>query len=639
MKILLRAVLLLFFVLSCQGSALSWDRDRFLVLCYHDIPKNVNLNDYSVDQASFIDQIEYLSTHGYNFLSLNDIIEANRGNKALPEKPVLLTFDDAYLSFYEFVYPVLKLYGYPCLLAVVTDWIDNPPPEIKEPLMSWDQLREVAKSDLVSIASHTHNLHRGVIYNPQGNESWAAVSRIYNPETEAYESEEAYRKRIYDDLSLSKRILKRRLGVDSQAVVWPYGQYNEICLEEAKGLGFKTTFSLLAGLAHLDKPYAINRCMIEKNPLTDEFIDSLKKGFVDIVQHRIIQADLDIIYDPDPVQQERNLDIFVERIFNMKPNTVFLQAFCDEDGDGNVSSVYFPNRVLPMRADLFNRVVNQLAIREISVYAWMPMLSIALPNEEKNDSLRVREFRDGEKRFSTSWYKRLSPFSQGACQKLVMLYEDMALNARIKGVVFQDDGYLNDYEDFHPDALDEYIEISGDANIPYQELSQEEKHSWTRAKTDKLIELSTKLKEAVLRYRPEAEFIRTLYAPVIAEPESEEWLAQNYEKSLKAYDYVMVMAYPKMEKIRRPKKWLKGLVREAKKYPEGLDKTIFKVQTYDWNRKCWIDSTIVNSWLKILAASGAKHIGYYPDNYIENRPDKKRVRVMISAADFPFKIR
>ena len=198
MKILLRTALLLFFILSSHTSALSWDRDRFLVLCYHDIPKNVNLNDYSVDQTSFIDQIEYLSTHGYNFISLNDVIEANRRNKALPEKPVLLTFDDAYLSFYEFVYPVLKLYGYPCLLAVVTDWIDNPPPEIKEPLMSWDQVREVAKSDLVSIASHTHNLHRGVIYNPQGNESWAAVSRIYNPETEVYESEEAYRKRIYE---------------------------------------------------------------------------------------------------------------------------------------------------------------------------------------------------------------------------------------------------------------------------------------------------------------------------------------------------------------------------------------------------------------------------------------------------------
>jgi len=84
MKILLRTALLLFFILSSHTSALSWDSDRFLVLCYHDIPKNVNLNDYSVDQASFIDQIEYLSTHGYNFISLNDVIEANRGNRALP---------------------------------------------------------------------------------------------------------------------------------------------------------------------------------------------------------------------------------------------------------------------------------------------------------------------------------------------------------------------------------------------------------------------------------------------------------------------------------------------------------------------------------------------------------------------------
>jgi biofilm PGA synthesis lipoprotein PgaB len=292
-----------------------------------------------------------------------------------------------------------------------------------------------------------------------------------------------------------------------------------------------------------------------------------------------------------------------------------------------------------MQADLFNRVVHQLSIREIEVYAWMPMLSIVLPDKDENESLRVKEFRNGEKRLSTSWYERLSPFSPQARRKLVMLYEDMASNARINGVVFQDDGYLNDFEDFHPAACEEYRKISGDDNIPYQELNPEQKRRWMRLKTKTLIELSEKLKEAVLRYRPDALFVRTLYAPVLIEPESEEWFAQNYANSLKVYDYVMIMAYPKMEKINRPVRWLKKLVQEAKKYPGGLQQTVFKVQTYDWEKKRWININTVDKWLRVLVASGVQHVGYYPDNYIENRPEERIIRMMMSVEDFPFKRR
>lgn len=640
MRRIIPFVLAMFFVVGFSNATESSTKNTFLVLCYHDIPKDVNLDDYGVDQASFVQQIEYLRTHGYHFISLEDVVKANRKEKILPEKAVLLAFDDAYLSFYEFVYPLLKLYNYPSVLGVVSSWIDNPPPDIKSPLMGWQQLKEVAGSNLVEILSHTHNLHRGVLYNPQGNKSWAAVSRVYNPNTKMYETEEDYRQRVHDDFLLSRKVLEKKLGVDVRAIVWPYGRYNQICIEEAKKVGFLVMFSVGEDRwAQADNLCAIPRCIIMKNPTIVEFIEDLKRKFSEPIQHRIMQADLDLIYDPHLVRQERNLDEFIERVFNMKVSTVYLQAFCDEDGDGNVSSVYFPNRVLPMRADLFSRVVHQLSIREIQVYAWMPMLSIVLPDERENENLRVKEFRNGKKRLSSSWYQRLSPFSPQACQKLMMLYEDMAINARIDGVVFQDDGYLNEFEDFHPAACKEYRKISGDENIPYEKLSRKQKRRWMRLKTKTLIELTQELKKAVLRYRPYARFARTLYAPVLMEPESEERFAQNYADSLKAYDYVVIMAYPKMEKVGRPVRWLKKLVQEAKKYRGGLQKTVFKVQTYDWTKKRWINTKIVDKWLKTLVASGAQHLAYYPDNYIENKPDERIIRMMMSVEDFPFKRR
>lgn len=211
-----------------------------------------------------------------------------------------------------------------------------------------------------------------------------------------------------------------------------------------------------------DSPPILARNVIGNNLNIVDFIKRLKKRFTEPIQRRILHADLDLICDPDPVQQEKNLDAFVERVTQMKVNTVYLQAFCDEEGSGNISEVYFPNRVLPMRADLFNRVVNQLFIRGIEVYAWMPMLSIVLPDQKENDELRVRELKDGKIILSTAGYKRLSPFNPQAREKLIMLYEDMAASARISGVVFNDDGYLDELEDFSPSAYQEYRKIDKD---------------------------------------------------------------------------------------------------------------------------------------------------------------------------------
>lgn len=128
-----------------------------------------------------------------------------------------------------------------------------------------------------------------------------------------------------------------------------------------------------------------------------------------------------------------------------------------------------------------------------------------------------------------------------------------------------------------------------------------------------------------------------MYASILTKPQSEKWLAQNYADSLKAYDYVVIMAYPRMEEVVFSASWLKRLVLEAKKYPDGLRKTVFKVQTYNWQNERWIGTNTVLGWLRVLVASGAQHIAYYPDNYIEDQPEAKTIRLMMSTEDFAFK--
>lgn len=638
-----RCLTTLFFCLN--GLALSfaeempWSKDQVMVLCYHDIPKEVNLDKFGVDQQTFVQTIEYLRTHGFHFVSMDDILAAHDGRKSLPPKAVLLTFDDAYKTYYDFVFPLLEQYQYPSVLAVVSSWIDEKPGEIKQELMSWDDLREVAKSHLVEIATHTHNLHKGIVYNPQGNQAPAGVNRYYDQLQNVYEDENSLRQRIHADFEQAQRTFEERLGLHPRIIAWPYGKYNEITLLEAQNFDFKINFALNDQITNIENIKVMNRFLIFRNPDLDRLLSFLNiKKANPPEKLRILQVDLDLIYDPDPEQTEKNLSVLLDRVKAMKVSTVYLQAFADPQGTGNIQEVYFPNRVLPMRADLFTRVAHQLKGRaRVLVYAWMPMLSIVLPDQKETEDLRVREYKDGTIHLSTSEYKRLSPFSPETEKLLSQLYEDLAVHSWLDGILFQDDGYLNDFEDFHPDALDEYKEISGGEVLSPTSLSDEQKQKWMKVKTQKLIDLTERLKKIVLHHDPECRFARNLYAPVLTGPKSEERFAQNYDESLRNYDYVVIMAYPKMEGVFRPHAWFKKMVQTAKGHPQGIEKTVFKVQTYDWRKNRWLKTNTVNEWLRELVAAGAQHLAYYPDDYTVDQPRADEIRLMMSSEDFPFK--
>ncbi|HCE46883.1 MAG TPA: poly-beta-1,6-N-acetyl-D-glucosamine N-deacetylase PgaB [Lentisphaeria bacterium] len=618
----------------------GFPENSFLVLCYHDVVARItdDKDAYAVELQSFVQQIEFLKSQNCSFIGVDDILKARSGEKKLPEKAILLTFDDAYDSFYKNVFPLLKLYKCPAVIAVVTEWIDNPPadPEYQKKFMTWAQLREVDSSGLVKVASHSGNLHHGVLMNPLGSMASAIQTRIYDPARKKYETSSEYEKRLSDDFAKSISLIRDKAGMTPEIMVWPYGRYNSASIEEAKKAGFKVMFTLDDGFGNTDRIDAIPRFMIMNNPSIENFAAMFKKSFIRLERLRIVHADLDSIYDPDPVRQNRNIDEFIERIYRLKPSAVYLQAFCDDKGDGNVSSVYFNNRVLPVKADIFSRIARSIFIRGIGVYAWMPAMTYVLPDEKETGKLRIREFRDGKIQLSTSWYQRLSPFNEEACSKIEMIFEDLATYCDFDGVIFQDDAYMTDYEDFSPEALKEYVKISGGDIIPFEKLSAEQKDKWTDAKTEQIMSLTDRIRKKVLYWRPEIRFARTLYAPVLLNPNSEEWYCQSYEKTLQRYDYAVIMAYPRMEDIFWETRWLKSLVKKASEYPDGLNRTVFKTQAFNWKDDEWIDSGTVNKWLRILAAAGAHNIGYYPDDYIGNRPDCKIISDMISSKSFPF---
>jgi biofilm PGA synthesis lipoprotein PgaB len=633
-KILVVVVSILFLPFLC-GAA-----DEFLVLCYHDILKKATLPE-DVPRHVFVKQLEYLKTHGYHLISPEDILAARREGKSLPEKSVLLTFDDAYRSFYEFVYPVLSLYDYPAVLSIVSSWIGQQPDYIgKKELMSWEQIEEVADSGRVYLASHTHTMHKGIVSNSAGNEEAATSAFIYYPEEKRYESEENFGKRIAEDLTRSIEMLETHTGKRPHMITWPYGQFNKLGMEKAEKLGFEMMFILTPGFAHLNSITMINRNIITKEMELEGFVSKMKNSFQYFKKHkiRVAQIDLDMIINPLSYEEsDHNLGLLIERLVALGVNTVFIQGFCDSDGSGNIRSLYFHNETLTVEMDFLSHVTNRIRIRGIEVYVWMPVLSYELSNTTLNNSLKVREYKDDTIAITTSWYRRLSPFHEKSLEMVKSIYRDLSAHVRFDGIMFQDDAYLSDNEDYHSSALQEFKKQYGIDLEPSMLEDDAIRSKWVAMKTEKIDWFTRELKKVVQQYRPTAKFARNIYSEVVLNPSAQEWFSQNFEEYLKQYDYTVIMAYPQMEgmhSIRSAIKWYGSLICKVDEY-NAQKKVIFKIQSYDWAMKTWIDEDIMVRELTYLLSSGAKHVGYYPDNVYENKPNIDEIVSIISSREYP----
>ena len=624
-------VVVFLFLLAFPASSQS-PNNHYLVLNYHDIVESQDPTDsIAVSIKNFVDHLDWLKSHHYTIISTQQLLDAAAGGKPLPEKAVMLTFDDGYKNFYQYVFPLLKKYKYPATLALVGAWMDGDNAQSNRPsqaLMTWPEVREVVASGLVEIASHSDDLHHGVTANPQGNEQAAVSTRIYDNEYDEYEKDDAYRQRLFQHIGKSADFIFQNLAVRPRVMVWPYGEYNAIAVDAAKMAGLGITMNLEDGSNTLADINTIKRIMIYGNPNIHEFAELMSKQRLSR-QLRVAHVDLDYIYDADEKQTEANLAREVERILHSGANTVYLQAYADPDGDGNADALYFPNRHLPVRRDLFNRVAWQFkSIAKMKVYAWLPILAYQGNIPAK---WYVKEWRDGKAQVPQHIYTRLSPFNPEARQFISEIYEDLAKYCSFDGLLFHDDGILSDFEDASDLAMNFTHDVWGlPADVASIQKSPELRLRWGQHKTALLAEFTDSLTDKVRYYRPGIKTARNFYALPLLEPQSEEWFAQSFPVFLAHYDYVAVEAMPFMEKASNPEQWLKQLVAKTAQYPDGLKKMVFELQTTDWEKKQKIPMDTFISQLELLKKLGAKHIGYYPDDFFNDQPELKRLQPAFS---------
>lgn len=612
-------------------SAFASAQDRYGVLAYHSVVDESaaeNQKQYfpqTISAQTLIKHFNWLKENGYNVISWQQVIDAENGKGTLPDNAVLLSFDDGYETMYNVVFPLLKAYNYPAVFAPVTGWLDTPTDQKiayadkmldRSVFATWAQVKEMEQSGLVEVASHTHNLHNGINANPSGGQLPSVIAPEYK--NGKYETEDAYKNRLKSDFSRTVQTLINHIGKKPRVMVWPYGQFNDIAVQIARQAGMPHYFSLGEKIINKVGDKHIGRLLL--NAETDL---NTVKNYLDGIDEskqiqRVLHVDLDYVYDADKAQQAKNLDKLIDRIYRYGVTTVYLQAFSDPDGDGVADALYFPNKYLPVRDDIFGRIAWQLQTRAgVQVYAWMPVLAFDLRKSVK-EAEYVIDSRTGKP--LTKAYLRLSPYNKQNVEIIKSIYNDLSFYAKFNGILFHDDAFLTDFE-------------GAEGNHAEGMVSPQAKQ-----KTQDLIKLTHQLTDALKPYFLRGSYslktARNLYASVITNPNAEEWLAQNLKTLTENYDTTAIMAMPYMENEqaisqKEAYQWFASLI-ENVKAQAPLEKVLFEFQAVNWRTQKPIPESELIDWMTLLQKNHIYSYGYYPDNFLTNQPDMSKMKPYFS---------
>lgn len=360
----------------------------FVTLTFHDVRDDVartgDRDVYAISTKNLAQYFAWIQEEGWHPIRLEDVWQARQKKKPLPAKSVLLTFDDGALSSYTRVFPLLKQYDFPAVFAIPTSWINGNTKDADQAygehnLMNWDQMREMQQSGLTEFVSHSDNMHKGIVANPQNSMQPAAITREYSPMFSNYESDEAYSDRVFSDLKRSKETLDLELGINSLAIFWPYGAVTKESEEIAAKAGLPMSFSLGSMSTLADSGATYQRGLIMNNPspemIHEEMMDFLTFARADYKQRKsFIRFDLAEMLSPNNQVFDQKLGRFLNQINSLSSNTILLQTVADQNGDGKIDVAYFPNQQLKMSQDLLNRTVWQARTRiNNRVYAELPV--------------------------------------------------------------------------------------------------------------------------------------------------------------------------------------------------------------------------------------------------------------------------
>lgn len=221
------------------------------VLLYHHIAAKEEIEEYGwenngsiISTESFKEQMEYLNKNDYHTATLNELELFIDGKLELPKKTVVITFDDGYLSNTEYVYPIMKRYGFKATIFMVGETSTRDEIYLNPGELLHIPATEIYKyEDVFEFGCHTYGLH-----NTDENGI---------PLLESLSKDE-----VIEDLTINMKLF------NTKHMAYPYGRYDSNIIGYLQELGYKMAFTVKHGYVAKDaSKYELPRVVI--SPDTD----------------------------------------------------------------------------------------------------------------------------------------------------------------------------------------------------------------------------------------------------------------------------------------------------------------------------------------------------------------------------------
>ena len=205
------------------------------ILMYHGItesPKKVG--KFVITRDMLKADMEYLKNNGYTTVTVGEVIAYVKQGTPLPEKPIMLTFDDGYYNNYCYAYPLLQEYNMKAVISIIgkfTDlYTDVPDENPAYSHMTWNEVEDMMASGLVEFQNHSYNLHTNDKSRNGCKKKWG-------------ESTEAYAKCLKEDIGLLQQEMQLHTGYTPTAFTYPFGAISDASCDILREMGFEATLS------------------------------------------------------------------------------------------------------------------------------------------------------------------------------------------------------------------------------------------------------------------------------------------------------------------------------------------------------------------------------------------------------------
>lgn len=246
--ILALCTIILLLPIEVQGQS-NFKNSAVPILLYHHIAEeNPEGNEYIISPDNFYKHMLFLKNNGYECITLDDYYNYRQGIKALPEKPVIITFDDGYYSNYEYAYPILKGLNMKAVVFIATAFAEDDS-QAEFAHFNWEQAQEMQDSDIIDIQSHSHS-HKNLLHLSEAE--------------------------VLQELELSKKLIEVNLDKECNYFAYPNGAYNFEIQSMAEEAGYLMQFTTRMGRNTDAQPLSeLKRITILNSTTSEEFAEVL----------------------------------------------------------------------------------------------------------------------------------------------------------------------------------------------------------------------------------------------------------------------------------------------------------------------------------------------------------------------------